>query len=136
MKHETQKPEAGPQNPHKVVRSIHAPSDAALFDRMTYGGECVLRCPVCDEECTHVQAVYTLIGGDESGGLYLGSNIVARRTDYRRDALAVRVQGESCGHRWDLVFQQHKGQTFLRIDILEPIQADEPNLAAPMERQY
>jgi hypothetical protein len=135
MKHHMH-PEPGPEDSLKVVRSIHAPSDAVLFDRTTYGGECVLRCPVCVDEFTHVQAVYTLLGGDESCGLYRGSDLVARKTDYRRDALAVRVQGETCGHRWDLVFQQHKGQTFLRVDILEPIMADEPNLAAPMERQY
>jgi hypothetical protein len=29
------------------------------------------------------------------------------------------VHGESCGHKWDVVFQQHKGQTFVRIDILQ-----------------
>jgi len=62
--------------------------------------------------------VYTLLGGDESKGLYRGSHLVARETPYRRDGLAVRVTGE-CGHRWDLVFQQHKGETFLRIDVLE-----------------
>ena len=79
----------------------------------------VLRCPVCGDEWSHVQAVYTLLGGDESGGLYRGSHLVARETPYRRDALAVRVHGETCGHCWDVVFQQHTGWTFVRIEVLK-----------------
>jgi len=105
------------QPPVKVTRTILEPSDGELFARTsTY--DPVLHCPVCRLKFSHVVAVYTLLGGDESGGLYRGSYLVARETPYRRDGLAVRVDGE-CGHRWDLVFQQHKGQTFVRIDVLE-----------------
>jgi hypothetical protein len=101
-----------------VTQTIHSPTDSQLFDRELCG-EAVLRCPVCGDEWSHVQGVYTLIGGDEGGELYRGSYLVARETPYRRDAIAVRVHGETCGHRWDLVFQQHKGNTFFRIDVLK-----------------
>lgn len=104
----------------QVVRTIENPTDEQRFDRDLWAGALpVLRCPVCESGFSHVRAVYTLLGGDESGGLYRGSYLVARETDYRRDALAVRVEGE-CGHCWDFVFQQQKGQTFVRIDVLEP----------------
>jgi len=100
------------------VRVTHSfdPSNEHLIDHSS--GVPTLPCPVCGGLHSHVQSVYTLLGGDESGGLYRGSYLVARETPYRRDALAVRVHGE-CGHRWDVVFQQHKGNTFLRIDVLE-----------------
>jgi hypothetical protein len=100
-----------------VVETLNNPTDEQLVNRELFGGP-VLVCPVCQFYCSHVQAVYTLIGGDESEGLYRGSHLVARETDYRRDALAVRVHGE-CGHLWDIVFQQHKGSTFVRVDVLK-----------------
>lgn len=112
------------KNQHKVASTINNPSDHVLFDRNFYGNECVVRCPVCGDQFTHVQGVYTLLGGDESDGLYRGSYLIARETDQRRDAIAVRVHGESCGHRWDVVFQQHKGNTFVRVDILEAAVCD------------
>ena len=105
----------------KVVSTIENPTQEQLLP--------VLTCPVCKYHHTHVQAVYTLIGGDEGGSLYRGSHLVARETPYRRNALAVRVTGE-CGHRWGLVFQQHKGETLVRIDVLE----SEPGETLKLER--
>jgi hypothetical protein len=103
-----------------VTQTIDNPTDEQLFDRRNWAGSpAILRCPVCGLKFSHVQAVYTLLGGEESEGLYRGSYLVARETPYRRDALAVRVQGETCGHRWDVVFQQHKGNTFVRVDVLK-----------------
>ena len=110
----------------KVTSSIESPTDKQLINRSVYG-EPVLACPVCGDECSHVQAVYTLLGGDESAGLYRGSHLVGRETPYRRDALAMRVSGE-CGHRWDLVFQQRQGVTLIRIDVLEKQQGEYLNL--------
>lgn len=103
----------------KVVRTIKTPTEKQLLP--------VLTCPVCELHHTHVQAVYSLLGGDEGGTPYRGSYLVARETPYRRDALAVRVTGE-CGHRWDLVLQQHKGETLVRIDVLESEPGEELNL--------
>jgi hypothetical protein len=100
-----------------VTKTIDEPADSLLFDR-GFTNALVLRCPVCGDQYSHVQSVHSLTGGDESGGGYKGAE-VSGETPYRRDALAVRVQGESCGHKWDVVFQQHKGQTFVRIDILQ-----------------
>ena len=106
----------------RVTHTIDYPTDEQIFDRVHFsGGQPVLRCPVCGNEFSHVQAVYTLLGGDESFGLIRGCYLVARETPYRRDAIAVRVHGETCGHRWDVVFQQHQGNTFVRIDVLEDL---------------
>lgn len=113
----------------RVVRSIEYPNDAQLFDRHSSNFP-HLRCPVCKDNYTHVQAAYSLVGDDESGGGYPGSEIAARTPEWRRDALTVRVHGETCGHCWDLVFQQHKGLTFVRIDVLEDLPAsDTPGFA-------
>lgn len=112
----------------KVVKSIDNPSDETLFNRNCMYGTLVHSCPVCGHEFSHVQAVYTLLGSDESQGLYRGSHLVARETPYRRDGLAVRVRGE-CGHLWDVVFQQHKGQTFIRVEVLAAVEG-------PKERVY
>ena len=80
---------------------------------------------LCGDQFTRVQGVYTLLGTDESDSLYRGSHLVARESGHRRDAVAVRTQGETCGHRWDLVLQRHKGQTLVRVDVLEAISPDE-----------
>lgn len=110
-----------------VTQTINNPTDEQLFDcRNGVDHPAILRCPVCGLEFSHVQGVYTLLGGDESEGLYRGSHLVARETPYRRDGVAVRVHGETCGHRWDVVFQQHEGQTFVRIDVLENLASGSP----------
>jgi len=84
----------------RVTHSIYDPKDEDIFDRELFAhGRPVLRCPVCSGEFSHVQAVYTLLGGDESDGMYRGSHFVTRETPYRRDAIAVRVHGETCVHR-------------------------------------
>lgn len=118
--------------PHKVVRIIHNPSNQLLFDRSLYLGECLLRCPICGDSFSHALGVYTQLGTDESEGLYRGSYLVARECGERRDAIAVRVQGETCQHRWEIVFQQHKGNTFIRINVLE----DGPVSGDGKERKY
>lgn len=113
-----------------VLSTIAEPSNEQLIDRRTYAGAVpVLCCPICSHHCTHVQSVYTLIGGDESHGLYRGCHLIGRVTPYPRDALAVRITGE-CGHTWDLVFQQHEGATLIRVDILE----SEPGTELHLER--
>src|ERR1700759_5708864 len=118
--------------PHKVVKTIHNPSNQLLFDRSLYGDEWILRCPVCGDSFSHAQGVYTQLGPDESEELYRGSYLVARETGERRDAIAVRVHGETCQHRWEVVFQQHKGNTFIRINVLE----DGPVSGDGKERKY
>jgi hypothetical protein len=113
----------------KVVRTIEEPADALLFDRKFINNAPVLKCPVCGDLYSHVQGASSLIGGDESNGGYPGVAF-GGETPGRRDGLAVRVHGETCGHRWDVVFQQHKGNTFVRIDILDDL-PPYPTLASP-----
>jgi len=115
-------------NYSKVESTIELPTNEQLINRTLFrDGDPILCCPICGFEFTHVQAVYTLLGGDESEGLYRGSYLVARETPYRRDALAVRISGE-CGHRWDLVLQQHEGNTLIRVDVLEKMTGPELKL--------
>jgi hypothetical protein len=102
----------------KVLRSIDEPSDSLLFNRAFSSNCLVLKCPVCGDQYSHVQGGFSLLGDDESRGGYPGIP-TAGTTPWRRDALAVRVHGETCGHQWDMVFQQHKGETRVRIDVLE-----------------
>jgi len=102
-----------------VTKTIEDPRDKLLFDRDYFDSQATLKCPVCGDIYSHAVGVYTLIGGDESDGLLHGSYLVARQTPYRRDAIAVRFRGETCTHRWDVVFQQHKGNTFVRVDVLK-----------------
>jgi hypothetical protein len=107
--------------PHRVVTVISNPAAELL---LTYAdGQAALRCPVCGEGFSHVVGVYTLLGGGESGGLYYGSYLVARESGADRDGLAVRVRGE-CGHRWEVVFQQHEGVTHVQINRMEDTPSD------------
>ena len=105
-------------NPHRVV-DVFCPADTQFVDRLCLG-QPVLRCPVCGDNFSHAQGVFTLLGGSSSCGLYRGSHLIARESGYDRDAIAVRVHGETCGHRWDVVFQQHEGQTLLEVHVLDP----------------
>ena len=102
--------------PHKVVTTIHNPDRQVVLTEEY--GQTALCCPVCSSGFSHVVGVFTLLGGDESEGLYHGSYLVARESNESRDGLAVRLRGE-CGHRWEVVFQQLRasprfGSTYLR----------------------
>jgi hypothetical protein len=107
--------------PHKVVKVISNPAaDLLLTDAY---GTTALRCPVCGLGFSHVVGVYTLLGGSSSDGLYYGSYLVARESGEDRDGLAVRVRGE-CGHRWEVVFQQHEGVTCVQLNRMEDIPSE------------
>ncbi len=85
--------------------------------KSVFGDASRLRCPDCGDVHTHVQGVYTTLGGGESVGLYRGSHLIARRTNEDRDGLAVRVRCEN-GHWWDIVFQQRNGTTYVEFAML------------------
>jgi hypothetical protein len=74
-------------------------------------------CPVCSFEFSHAQRAESLLGHDrtEGGKGYPGAPF-GGFVNARRDALAVVFKGE-CGHMWRIVFQQHKGQTFIEYQM-------------------
>lgn len=73
-----------------------------------------LVCPVCAEEYTHVHSAFTSFGTDpdEGGHPIPGTRAHGVRSGWRRDALVISVWCEY-GHAWQLILQQHKGQTLL-----------------------
>ena len=82
-------------------------------------GDPQIVCPVCGDQYSHVRGAVTLLGNDpdEGGFIYPGTK-PAGFVKERRDALAVEVEGETCGHRWLVIFQQHKGITLLGYRVL------------------
>lgn len=101
-----------------VTQTIDNPTDEQLFDRRNWADRpAILRCPVCGLEFSHVQAVYTLLGGDESGGLYRDSYLVACETSLSQKCTRLPHSSGDLRHRWDVVFQQHEDHTFVRIGL-------------------
>jgi hypothetical protein len=87
-----------------------------VFTGSDFGCGPSLRCPVCGAGWLHAQSAHARLGGDEGGDGYRG--VEARgRTDERRDALCIGVEGE-CGHNFNIIFQQHKGNEFIRVEIM------------------
>jgi hypothetical protein len=85
--------------------------------------ESILCCPHCGFDYNHIQMVYTRMGCDEAEAcIYQGTSLVepAKQLSeggYRRSAVVIEIEGE-CGHRWNLVIQQHKGNLFMGTERL------------------
>jgi hypothetical protein len=92
---------------------------AKVFDKNEHWGYPHLSCPICGMNDAHVVSAYGRTGVDkaESGKGYLGVETRGRTND-RRDALSIGVEGE-CGHNFNIVFQQHKGTEFLYVEVLK-----------------
>jgi hypothetical protein len=86
----------------------------------------VIRCPVCQFDYSHIRAVFTRLGTDEGRHPYPGT-VARERTEHseRRAALVIVLDGE-CGHTWELVIQQHKGNNYVETRVL-------PSSAAPQK---
>ena len=97
-----------------------------------YDGEVNVCCPTCAGDYSHVVEAFTRLGADENeAGTYEGTQVKEIGT-YRRSALVIVFRGE-CGHRWNLVIQQHKGINILAVEPLPPI--EEAPAAAEQERK-
>jgi hypothetical protein len=84
-------------------------------------GRLTMMCPVCRDTYMHIQRAATLSCGDESGDApYDGMDRAIREkpTQWRRPAVVVEIDGESCGHRFRLRLQSHKGEIFLFTEFL------------------
>jgi len=78
-----------------------------------------LVCAICGESFVHVHSAYTSFGNDvdEGGHAIPGTRAHGVRPGWRRDALVVTVWCEYA-HVFQVIFQQHKGQTLLFVKRL------------------
>ena len=72
----------------------------------------VINCPTCGLDYTRIEEAHAQIGSDPSEWAPPSGVHVRGKTENRRSALVIQVNGE-CDHKWVIVFQQHKGQTFV-----------------------
>jgi hypothetical protein len=77
----------------------------------------LLICPLCnpgDGINNHVRSVATEFAPDaDEAQIYRGTVLCCvRQSSERRSALRIDFDGE-CGHRWTLIFQQHKGRIYV-----------------------
>jgi len=81
--------------PESIARIADAKvSEVVAGENYGYGPS--LRCPVCGSIFAHVRG----------------------RTRNDADGLHVRVEGE-CGHNFNIVFESHKGNVFVHVEIAE-----------------
>lgn len=81
----------------------------------------LLLCPKCNGSYTHVTKAYGVEGSDpyeKHSGTIQPIEAVG---GWRRGAVAVRVWCEECHSDFDVIFQQHKGQTFVWVEELESV---------------
>src|SRR5262245_32693308 len=86
-----------------------------------YGGECVIPCPRCGFDYSHIRLAGTLMDGDE-GCLYLGTPMLDVVNE-RRSAVSIIFGGE-CGHSWELRIPQHKGINLLEVYMALAVVSD------------
>jgi hypothetical protein len=78
-----------------------------------------LTCPICGHDFTHVRGVYVKEGYEAT----LGSGIQREETDgFRGDGLAIILEGE-CSHWFEVIYRQHKGQTFVYHKQIERLKS-------------
>ena len=78
-------------------------------------GSSILRCPSCGLNYTHAEHSYTLPGTDKSeGGPFSGVRVAsAANSGDRRSAEVILFSCEGCPDLFEVIFQQHKGNTFV-----------------------
>ncbi len=88
-----------------------------VFTGNKYSGGLHLVCPLCGGGYTHIRSAFARRGTDEyeGGKGYLGVQTQGK-TDCRRDALCIGVEGE-CGHNFNIVFQQCTGVENIDVEI-------------------
>jgi hypothetical protein len=91
-------------------------SDNTDHDRTS--GAMVL-CPACDWEYSHIREVFTRFGTDRYEGGHAYTGTIAKGVDprWRRDGLVIVFDGE-CGHSWELLIQQHKGNNYVERHVV------------------
>lgn len=76
-------------------------------------GELVIHCPACSHSYTHVENSL-IFKGEKSEDSIAG--LVAGTSGEDRGRVSMRIRCEA-GHHFLLHFQQHKGQTIVKVEI-------------------
>ena len=82
---------------------------------INYHGDLMMVCPFCDFEYTHITAAYTRLGSDEFEAEIVDGTEQRGHTPSRRSALVIAGHCEN-GHKWNIVLQQHKGNTYVEYE--------------------
>lgn len=99
-------------------------------------GQLTFCCPVCGSTYMHIQSVATLKCGDESGDAPIpGTDALYDGEGYRRPAVAILIEGESCGHLFRLRVQQHKGEIFIFTETMEWQAIERPVRSTPITQE-
>ncbi|MFD2334745.1 hypothetical protein ACFSR7_36340 [Cohnella sp. GCM10020058] len=80
----------------------------------TFGPDNLQRCPICQNENVHLQAVEVNAGGVVSRIDHQIPNVRSGPPWGRGTLIRITQWGE-CGHSWVLQFYFHKGQTWQEI---------------------
>jgi hypothetical protein len=91
-----------------------------MLDTELVAGISVLRCPSCGFNYTHAEHSYTLPGTDEfEGGPFSGPKVAsASNSGDRRSAEVILFSCEGCPNLFEVIFQQHKGNTFVESRVV------------------
>lgn len=101
------------------VEASAAPKGLLNFEE--WESRATLVCPNCGGAQTHAQQVYTVCSKDadeaddrHSFGCPFGG---FDDTSERRTAVVILFECETCKPRFELIFQQHKGNTFVQTRV-------------------
>ena len=81
----------------------------------SWDGESVMLCPVRHFEFSHTESAGTLMGTDDIEAKIIPGTEVVGKSPHRRSAVVINFDGE-CGHKWRVIVQQYKGQTFVTTE--------------------
>lgn len=78
-------------------------------------------CPACGSNYVHPRGAYTRVGKDRWEAAAYDGTTPCGASDYRRSAL-VNVFACEEGHDFALVIQQHKGNNYVWVEIIDDLE--------------
>jgi hypothetical protein len=89
-----------------------------LLDTSVSNGSALI-CPNCGGTESHALKVFALRGTDhKEGGVVPDIPVLGVSEGKRRAAVVIRFTCENCPELFDIIFQQHKGNTFVQTKIV------------------
>lgn len=101
---------------------------------LSVGEDDAILCPACRDMYSHIRRVYTRMGSDPHEAVVYEGTVASDTTGSRRSALVVEIDGE-CGHSWNLVIQQHKGNNYVSTELLPILGRHQQEVMAAMRHQ-